>query len=308
MRNVLLILAVLLATLPAASTRSAGGAEQAASSPAVEEPSLLDVQTIPLTAPSFAVTVEKPLPPPVPESMVVDARCRLIRETDTGWFALDFPERLPAGFPNRMRVLPGRELETLEALTDANSQAWFRVTGQTTSYAGRAYILLLSIAEEWSARPEPSGDQPRPSAVAESPTTQPAGAASPADDTERIRRSLTKIRPPKPIVPLPPAAPPPEAAEATSTSPPPTTPPAGDILINRVVRIAPSADGQWLEARFEADNTLQERPIPLLPCQLLERAAAIRGKVCITGIVRYYKGRNYLLLRKALAERDMGQL
>ncbi len=307
MRTVLLILWVLLAILSVAPSHQAGGAEQAVSSPALEEPSLLDVQPVPLTPPSSAVTREKPAPPPVPESMVVDAPCRLVREADTGWFDLDFPEQLPAGFPNTMRVLPGRELETLEALADANSQARFRITGQTTSYGGRAYILLLSIAEEWIAHSQPPADQSRPPAVAGPTATQPADASSPAADADRIRRSLTKIRPPRPIVPLPPAAPQPSAEEPL-TSPPPTSPPAGDILIDRVVRIATSADGQWLEARFEADNTLQERPVPLLPCRLLEKAAAFKGKVRITGILRRYKGQDYLLLRKVFAERDMGQL
>ena len=115
-----------------------------------------------------------------------------------------------------------------------------------------------------------------------------------------------KNRPARPLVPAPAPRQPPRV-EASPEGSPPVAPPAGDILIDRTVRIARSADGHWMEAHFEADNTLQEQPLALLPCRLLERAEAVDGKVRITGILRRYKGREYLLLRKVLAERDMGQ-
>jgi hypothetical protein len=279
-------------------------ATEPASAPADQESSvLLDNPSVPLTSPSFTLEAKAHPPRPVPESMVVDATCRLIHQEGSRWFLLEFSQGLPAGFPKQIRVLPGKELEMLEELTAADEGAWFRVTGQTTSYRTQPYILLLSVSKEGAAPLESHIRRPAPTTSVGAPQTPQAGAAPPADDTENIRQSLTRAKPTKPLVPTPqPASP--DAGNAT----PAFDAPAGDILIDRVVRIVRSADGQWLEARFEADNTLQEQPVPLLPCHLLERAVAVNGKVRITGILRRYKGRDYLLLRKAIPERDMGQL
>jgi hypothetical protein len=262
---------------------------------------LLERQAVPVTTPTFAVVTPKPPPPAVPESMVVDARCRLGLE-DSGWFLLEFLQELPAGFPKQMRILPTRELETLQSLSAARPGASFRVSGQTTAYRGRAYVLVLSVAEELpTGAAKPLSD---PSA-SPAPNSQPTGAAASGDDMERIRQSLTRTKPPKPVLPTPPA---PSSPDAELLAVPSQTPaPAGDILIDRVVRLSRAADGQWMEARFEADNTLQERPLPLLPCRVLERAEAIPGKVRITGVIHHYQGHDFLLLRKAFAERDMGQ-
>ncbi len=277
--------------------------------PATETSVLLERGPVPITWPTEAVPVTVRPRTAVPESMLTDARCRLRYQSDSGWFLLEFLDGLPGGFPQRMRVLPGRELELLEVLAAQDGQAEFRVTGQTTAYRGKAYILPLGIARESPAWPEASEQPPAPAGEAEAEQNQ-AATSAPAvrDDTERIRTSLMKDRPARPVLPAPVQREPSRAEAGEAVSRPPAAPPAGDILIDRTVRIAPAADGEWMEARFEADNTLQERPLPLLPCRLLERAEAIHGKLRITGILRRYKGRDYLLLRKALVERDMGQL
>lgn len=295
--------------MPALGRPDLPAAPAAPAAPAVEPSLLLERGPIPITAPTDDMPVEHRPRAPVPESMVTDARCRLTREAGARWSVLELLDDLPAGFPAKMRVLPGRELEMLERLVAEDAGAEFRVTGQTTSYRGTAYILPLSIAKELPARPQPPEPAPAPVPKVQAPQAQGAtGEPTPQDDTERIRSSLMKNRPAKPIVPAPaPRQPPSEEAGVTPSSRQPAAPPAGDILIDRTIRITPSADGQWMEARFEADNTLQEQPVPLLPCRLLERAETIDGKLRITGILRRYKGRDYLLLRKALAERDMGQ-
>lgn len=282
-------------------------AEPVPPTPPVEPTLLLQRGPVPVTPPSYSAPT-KPRPWfAVPESMVVDARCRLIRdEDDDRWYLMEFLDPLPAGFPTQMRVLPGRELEMLEAMVGQDAQLGFRVTGQTTSYRGKAYVLPLSVAKDL---PPPTPLKPE---VVEQPTTSeatepgPTSAEAPLDDTERIRESLTKNRPLRPEVPLPSVPPPPPVV--SPGVPPPVAAPPGDILIDRTVRIVRRGEGQWSEARFEADNTLQEQPMPLLPCHLLERAEGMEGKVRITGVIRRYKGREYLLLRKAFAERDMGQL
>jgi hypothetical protein len=275
-----------------------------------EEPVLTMVHgPVPVTPPTLAIPFKKRVRPPVPESLILDARCRLIPDPDTGWFLLEFLDPMPAGFPSRMYVLPGRELELMEAQAAADSQVVFRLTGQTTSFLGTPYILPLSVAQEppaHQASRAPKSRAQTPPERAPTVTTAPVSG----DESERVRSVLIKDRPGRSVVAAVAAAAPAdlELQGDSATSPPPAAPPAGDILIDRIVRIARAPDGQWMEAHFEADNTLQDRPVPLLPCRLLERAEAIEGKVRITGILRRYKGRTYLLLRKALAERDMGQL
>ncbi|MCJ7544190.1 MAG: hypothetical protein MUP47_06430 [Phycisphaerae bacterium] len=284
-------------------------APAAPAAPATEPSLLLERGPVPITTPTQEIPLERPPRVPVPESMVIDARCRLTREAGGRWSALQFLDDLPGGFPSRMRVLPGRELELLERLVAEDATAEFRVTGQTTSYRDKAYILPLSIAKDVPIMAQPAARPPAPVPEVKAPQAQgaPVEPTSP-DEAERIRSSLMKNRPAKPIVPAPaPRQPPNPEPGVIASSRQPAAPPAGDILINRTIRIARSADGQWMEARFEADNTLQEQPVPLLPCQVLERAETIDGKLRITGVLRRYKGRDYLLLRKALADRDMGQ-
>ena len=86
-------------------------------------------------------------------------------------------------------------------------------------------------------------------------------------------------------------------------------------MADRLVRVLLTKNVGWTVAAFEGDNTLREAPVRLLPCALLERAEGAAGAVPLTGTrfrvsgeITTYKGRRYLLLRKLLPERDMGQL
>ena len=86
-------------------------------------------------------------------------------------------------------------------------------------------------------------------------------------------------------------------------------------MADRLVRILPEKKAGWWVAAFEGDNTLREAPLRLLPCRFLERAENAVGNSKDTGVrfrvsgeVTTYKARRYLLLRKLLPERDMGQL
>lgn len=86
----------------------------------------------------------------------------------------------------------------------------------------------------------------------------------------------------------------------------------GDFVINRIGRLVTDAQGRALFA-YEADAAnLSEPPLILLPCQnleLMEKEAAEEpgAKFVVTGEITVYKGQAYLLLRKAMLERDMGQ-
>ena len=82
----------------------------------------------------------------------------------------------------------------------------------------------------------------------------------------------------------------------------------GPTVIDRLVRLTPEPKKPWMLARFEADNTLHQPPLRLLPCRMLEIAeqTASRSRVLrVTGRIYVYKGRRYLLLLKVLSERDL---
>ncbi len=115
----------------------------------------------------------------------------------------------------------------------------------------------------------------------------------------------------------------------TATAPAPLTPAsvelaAGDAareavawsestwLIDQLGRVVP-AGGTWWSLAFE--NRGQEasrKPVRLLPSRLLETAIALsgggtRGVVfSVTGEITTYRGQNYLLIRKVVVRRDMG--
>jgi hypothetical protein len=118
------------------------------------------------------------------------------------------------------------------------------------------------------------------------------------------------------VVPTAPLALTQPAAPSVAPLPPqPTTSSTrGSMIVDRVVRIYPEGKGGWWVIGFQGDNTLREPPIRLLPSPLLEEAekdvaaAPAKIKFRVTGELTEYKGRRYLLLRKLLVEKDLGQL
>ena len=86
----------------------------------------------------------------------------------------------------------------------------------------------------------------------------------------------------------------------------------GDWVINRLGRFHSDPKGSPLFV-YEADGSaLTEPPLILLPCrklELMEQLAKQRpdAKFLITGEITAYHGRGYLLLRKVILHRDMGQ-
>ncbi len=86
----------------------------------------------------------------------------------------------------------------------------------------------------------------------------------------------------------------------------------GDWVINRMGRLGKDAKGTLLFV-YEADATdLSEPPLILLPCRKLEQMELLVAKkpnvkFMVTGEVTVYHGKGYLLLRKVMLHRDMGQ-
>lgn len=86
----------------------------------------------------------------------------------------------------------------------------------------------------------------------------------------------------------------------------------GDPVINRMGRLVKDAKGTLLFV-YESDATaLNEPPLILLPCMKLEQMELVAAKrpnvkFTVTGEVTVYRGKGYLLLRKAMLHRDLGQ-
>ena len=141
-------------------------------------------------------------------------------------------------------------------------------------------------------------------------------ASSPSDKSqEQVLQELLKDPSPRPIT---------QPAEGSDevTIPPvqPVDPKAktpllvreGDVVINRLGRLNRDAKGSALFV-YEADGTaLTEPPLILLPSrklELMEQLAKQRpdAKFIVTGEITVYHGQGYLLLRKVMLQRDMGQ-
>jgi len=275
---------------------------------------LLDRPPVPITPPQEAPRVRRR--PPAPRGPIISRRCRIVYRPDTGWYLLTFlPER--KGQPVQPRwVLPSQLLERTEPLVAARPAAVFKVSGEAIDYRGRSFILLRSV------RLLDAPARPRARAAAETP--QPAEpphkaqvdqARRNADSQDEILRRMLRDRPGRPVL-LPTERG--RVMRAESIAPAAVreqlNEDRGEMRIDRLVTIFPDEAGEWWEARFESDNTLQDQPMRLLPCRKLreaERLVAARKqktlRLRITGQITQYKGRRYLLLRKLLPERDMGQ-
>ena len=88
------------------------------------------------------------------------------------------------------------------------------------------------------------------------------------------------------------------------------------MVIDRLVTFLPVGHGNWVEAVFEADNNGQEPPLRVLPSVFLpgppdgadpDSMVGTTQRYWVSGEITEYRGRRYLLLRKALVRRDMGQ-
>ena len=85
------------------------------------------------------------------------------------------------------------------------------------------------------------------------------------------------------------------------------------MVVNRLARLRP-AEAAFPLVTFEADNTLREPPLPVLPNEHLQRmetlsdGGAAAGVIFhVTGEIHQYRGRQYLLLRNVLRKRNLDQ-
>ncbi|MFP4052840.1 MAG: hypothetical protein ACLFV7_03150 [Phycisphaerae bacterium] len=260
---------------------------------------------------------------PVAGSQIIDQPVELQPPQHANWWVVDLkPLQDPNAATGARRVLPSRLLEKMEIVHARNADMTFHVSGETTLYHGNAYVLLRKAVVYRRQTPQPRkqaqpAPQPQPTEDANAPatTTQPAEPTTQPASPEDIMDVLLKDKPARPV--RLPDVEKPRNDETESVAPvikrEDLTAEQG-FVVNRRVFISPEEGTGWWAARFIADNTLQERPVRLLPNRLLERAEDLarsgrdRGvEFIVSGEVTHYKGKRYLLLRKLLVRRDMGQ-
>jgi hypothetical protein len=162
--------------------------------------------------------------------------------------------------------------------------------------------------------PAPAARTPAPA-----PSTPEHQAASPPEfSAEDVLKAFQKERPQ--AEPLLPRGPEDESVVRTAPSEGGgrsgrARMPDGYFLVDRTGRVA--QDGPWWTFNFVADNNpaaSPEPPIRLLPNQMLERmiresqGGTVSVEFIVSGEVTDFMGDNYLLLRKLMRKRELGNL
>lgn len=183
--------------------------------------------------------------------------------------------------------------------------------GQTTPSQPGAEREALKLAASQPAKPSVAPPATRTPAPA---SADPAVRTPPQVSPEDLLKEFQKDRPR--AVPIPPSGSPDEEV-VESTAPASTGGgrrlPDGFFVVDRVGRV--TRDGEWWIFVFEGYNdTHPEPPMKLLPNRLLERmvieseGATSSAVFVVSGEVTEFKSENYLLLRKLLLRRNLGNL
>jgi hypothetical protein len=253
-------------------------------------------------------------------SFIQNRKCRLYRHPDTNWLLLRFLPDDAGRAPSDCWVLPGSLLEEMEKTASVQPDAIFRVSGESKTYQRRAFIYLGKVGVEsefdpleGTTREDTAGDvevevEPDPEDV----RTVEEGSS------DAVMAELLDDRPSIPVVQPHPSAPgdrdqeegvAPEIEEQDVAHPG-----RGQSVVDRTVILLPTAEGKWTEVVFESDNHGQEPPLRALPCGELAKAERINSdrphesvRFKVSGVITEYKGKRYLLIRKALERRDMDE-
>ena len=261
----------------------------------------------------------------LPEGYVLANRAVHI-ERQGAWYvvnvkpAKDLPDAPP------LRILPNSQLALLETVLEHNpASSDFNLTGRVTEFNGSNYVLIDNLTQGSPARPRPLERPGGGAALPGTPSTQPAGPGEtqtgPAREPtpEEVVQQLMRSKPRRALV-IPPQIPFAPAATQPTEVPLPVNPQRGRAkgrwaedtnLVDRPGRLI-STDGEWSFAFEDLSYCPQEKPVRLLPNQLLEIAIQLSGGgtrsvvLIISGEIAVHKGTDYLLLRKAMVRRDLG--
>lgn len=154
--------------------------------------------------------------------------------------------------------------------------------------------------------------------VATQPTTRPSSGVKPVPASQLLD-SLLKAPSAagQPLQPIP-EGPVPDATSGKNAiapgAPQVTLVREGSYVVDRTGRLTRSADGQTAEFTYDADGkALKDPPMIILPnLTLMRMENAVTGssrdvRFRVTGMVTEYKGRNYILLEKAVVVPDVVQ-
>ncbi len=279
---------------------------------------LADKPEVPRTSPEQPKPVTE-LKLPAERSLVINRLARLEFQKSLHWAVLRFlPE---AGKPVQVDryALPNQRLEDMESIVSKDPQTVFLVSGECMIYHERPYLIVrLALTQSPQSPPPEAATRPITPTASHPATPATAVASAKADSDDLIRgllEGLLKDRPGKPVL-LPPES-------EARVEPLPSVSPAvarqlpqafGSMIADRTVYLSTDADTGWSTVRFMADNTLLEQPIRLLPCKQVDEAKKISDtklgrniRLRVSGELTRYKGKEYLLLRRVVRERDMHQ-
>lgn len=235
---------------------------------------------------------------------------RIEKVNASGAYLVTFENNRTLPYESPRLLLPCRLLEELETHLEANPDARYRLSGETTRDGKHSYLLLqrVAIVDEGVTDVEPVAPPVDPTAT---PDTQPAG-----DETAGLIAQMLQDRPGTAvkITPSPHRKADENVASVAPAGKTPFTPGKQDLVVDRIIRVIREPGSEWWMARFESDNTLREPPLRILPGLRLEwikMTMAESGKtdmlLRISGEITYYKGSRFLMLRKVLRQRDMDE-
>ena len=175
------------------------------------------------------------------------------------------------------------------------------MTGSVSTAAIALVISLTSFAAAQTTKP------------AAAPATRPAGTTAEQMLNQMLAPNADGTRP------IPPA--PGGATDGTSGpnavapgAPPVTVMREGSLIVDRTGRFVRNNDGQQWEFVFDSDGrALKDPPVVVLPnltMMAMENYATGTSRELrfrITGEVTEYRGRNYVLLRKAVVMPEVAQ-
>jgi hypothetical protein len=225
-----------------------------------------------------------------------------------------------------MLVLPNLNLLSMENVATATGHASnFRISGTVTEYKGHNYILidnaqttLVATTAATSptvavALPKNMTAPPSPTTVLQPTTAKVSGISSDQMMNHLLEQPQSGAQPLRNVITTAPAS---DAttghAAVAPAAPVLKTKREGTYLSSRIGRLNHSPDGQQATLTFDADGkTMQDPPVIIMPnLKLSAMEGAVVGRASdvhfrISGTLSEYKGRNYILLDKAVAIADV---